>query len=140
MKKDNAIQNNIKTVGITLISMFLIIVLFSYAWQATQDIQAGVSSTLSAEEQEKMDIFAQCLRDKKLTMYGASWCSHCKKEKANFGSSFSFVPYVECPDNAQLCLDKGITGYPTWITADGVKYTGEQGLDTLASISGCSLE
>ena len=33
---------------------------------------------------------------KKLTMYGAYWCSHCQAEKKLFGDSFKYVPYVEC--------------------------------------------
>lgn len=72
--------------------------------------------------QANLDAFSQCIAAKKLTMYGAAWCSHCKREKANFGSSFQYIPYVECPENTQLCLDKGVDGYPTWIDADGKKY------------------
>lgn len=83
--------------------------------------------------------FAQCLASKNITMYGAAWCSHCQREKANFGEAFKYVPYIECPDNEKICLDKGIRGYPTWIDEKGVKYEGEQGLDGLAKISGCLL-
>ncbi|MDD5152918.1 MAG: hypothetical protein PHS95_02930 [Candidatus Pacebacteria bacterium] len=83
--------------------------------------------------------FAQCLASKKLTMYGAVWCTHCKAEKALFGESFKYVPYVECTEDANLCLAKGIEGYPTWIDANGVKYTGEQSLEKLSEISGCEL-
>ncbi|MEK7607605.1 MAG: hypothetical protein AAB484_01600 [Patescibacteria group bacterium] len=88
---------------------------------------------------EAITSFAQCLASKKLTMYGAAWCSHCKKEKALFGDAFKYIPYVECPENEKLCLDKGVNGYPTWIDGAGVKYVGEQGLDGLAKISGCPL-
>jgi hypothetical protein len=61
------------------------------------------------------DAFAKCLTEKGATMYGAEWCPHCKEQKAVFGNSFKYINYVECPDNTQLCLDKGIQGYPTWI-------------------------
>jgi hypothetical protein len=83
--------------------------------------------------------FAQCLAEKKITMYGAAWCTHCKAEKARFGEAFKYVPYVECPENEKLCLDKGIKGYPTWIDSIDTKYEGEQGLDNLSKISGCPL-
>ncbi|MDP1624962.1 MAG: hypothetical protein Q8L64_04295 [bacterium] len=83
--------------------------------------------------------FAQCIASKGLTMYGAEWCSHCKAEKARFGAAFSYVPYVECPENTKICLDKGINGYPTWVDAAGTKYEGQQGLERLAEISGCEL-
>ena len=72
-------------------------------------------------------------------MYGAVWCSHCQTEKASFGSSFQYVPYVECPESPNLCLEKGIEGYPTWVDENGVKYVGEQGLEKLSQISGCEL-
>ena len=87
----------------------------------------------------KYDSFAQCLASKKLTMYGAEWCSHCKAEKARFGDSFKYVSYVECTENPNECLEKGIEGYPTWIDEKGVKYAGEQGLEKLSEISGCEL-
>lgn len=88
---------------------------------------------------EKIVAFAQCLASKKITMYGAAWCSHCQREKSHFGRAFQYVPYVECPDNQKLCLDKGVEGYPTWIDAAGTKYPGEQGLEGLSKITGCTL-
>ncbi|MFA6552441.1 MAG: hypothetical protein WCT19_02990 [Candidatus Paceibacterota bacterium] len=87
----------------------------------------------------KYDYLAQCLADKKVTMYGAAWCSHCQAQKDAFEGSFKYVPYVECPDNIQQCLDLGVEGYPTWIFPDGQKLVGEQSLEKLASQSGCSL-
>lgn len=90
-------------------------------------------------QQSVLDTFAQCVAEKKVTMYGAEWCPHCQREKALFGSSFKYVPYVECPENTQLCLDKGITGYPTWMDSNGKKYEGEQGLEGIAKISNCAL-
>ncbi len=96
-------------------------------------------ATTVQQSSSKLDSFAQCLASENLTMYGAEWCSHCKKEKSRFGSAFKYVSYVECPDNVQLCLAKGVNGYPTWIDASGTKYEGEQGLEGLAKISGCEL-
>lgn len=87
----------------------------------------------------KFDAFAQCLAEKNITMYGAVWCSHCLNEKKSFGSSFRFVPYVECPDEPQKCLIAGINGYPTWVFPDGKKLEGEQGLKKLSQESGCAL-
>lgn len=86
-----------------------------------------------------LDTFAQCVASKGLTMYGAEWCPHCKKEKNRFGTAFKYVSYVECPDNVQACLAKGIKGYPTWIDASCTLYEGEQKLEGLAKISGCEL-
>lgn len=60
------------------------------------------------------DDFAQCLTEKGAVMYGSAWCSHCNEEKITFGNAFKFINYIECPDNTQLCIDKGIRGYPSW--------------------------
>lgn len=87
-----------------------------------------------------LDQFSQCLRDKGLIMYGAAWCPHCQREKAAFGDAVKNINYVECPDNTKLCTDKKVTSYPTWITADGTSYVGEQGLEGLAKISSCELK
>ena len=87
----------------------------------------------------KYDDFAKCLASKKITMYGAVWCSHCQNEKNSFEGSFKYVSYVECPDNIQLCLDKGIEAYPAWIFPDNKKLVGEQGLEKLSQESSCPL-
>ncbi len=94
---------------------------------------------LTKKETINVDDFAKCVTNKGLTMYGAVWCAHCINEKKAFGNSFKFINYVECPDNIQLCSDKGVNGYPTWIDAVGKKYEGEQGLAGLARITGCEL-
>lgn len=100
---------------------------------------AFFNSANPSADNNKYDAFAQCLASKDLTMYGAVWCSHCRAEKARFGNSFKYVPYVECTENPNLCVEKGIEGYPTWIDGNGVKYVGEQGLEKLSEISSCPL-
>lgn len=86
-----------------------------------------------------VEAFAQCLTQKGIAMYGADWCPHCQNEKRAFGSAFKHVDYVECPQNQQLCAEKGVTGYPTWLFSDGTRLVGEQGLTRLSQASGCSL-
>ncbi|MFH1193103.1 MAG: hypothetical protein V1656_02185 [Candidatus Jorgensenbacteria bacterium] len=86
-----------------------------------------------------MDAFAQCLAAKNITMYGAYWCSHCQNQKAMFGSSFKYVPYVECTEETQKCIAAKVEGYPTWTLLDGKQLVGEQPLEKLASASGCAL-
>ena len=116
-------------IGITGVSVVVAFILLFPRQQASADL----------------DVFAQCLADKGITMYGAAWCPHCQKEKKAFGDSFKLVPYVECPDNIDKCLAKGINGYPTWIfpatttEADGKKLEGEQGLEKLSKESSCPL-
>lgn len=97
------------------------------------------SKKLPTINTKNYDTFAQCLATKNMTMYGAVWCSHCKEQKALFGESFKFVPYVECSENPQGCMDKGVQAYPTWIDSSGVKYVGKQSLEKLSQITGCEL-
>jgi hypothetical protein len=87
----------------------------------------------------ELDGFAKCLAEKKVTMYGAAWCPHCQNEKKAFGTSFKYVPYVECPDNIKVCQDLGVQNYPTWIFPGNKKVEGEQGLQKIAEQSGCAL-
>ncbi len=87
----------------------------------------------------ELDSFALCLASKNITMYGADWCSHCQAQKALFKKAWKSVPYVECPDNQKLCIEKGVTGYPTWITASGTPYVGGQSLEKLSEIANCPL-
>ncbi len=86
-----------------------------------------------------LDSFAQCLSRKGFAMYGAYWCPHCQNQKAMFGSSFKYVNYVECTEETAKCSAAGIQGFPMWITPDGQKLEGEQSLQTLSSVSGCTL-
>lgn len=88
--------------------------------------------------------FTQCLKDKGAIFYGAFWCPHCQRTKALFGSSAPLLPYIECstPDGkgqTEVCKEKEITNYPTWIFADESRLTGERTLQELAAKTSCEL-
>jgi hypothetical protein len=92
----------------------------------------------------RLDGFAKCLAGKQAKMYGAYWCPHCADQKEMFGSSFQYVPYVECGvpgshDEAQICKDAGIKHFPTWQFADAERREGTLALQTLGAKTGCSL-
>ena len=89
------------------------------------------------------DELAQCLADKGVIFYGAFWCPHCAEQKKLFGASAKLLPYVECstPDamgQLQVCKDKKIESYPTWVFPDGSR-TGGLTPEELASKSDCPL-
>ncbi|HBM45698.1 MAG: Vitamin K epoxide reductase [Parcubacteria group bacterium GW2011_GWF2_38_76] len=111
-----------------------VVVVLSFAWVAF------VFAIKPQVKYSNLDEFAKCLTDKGATMYGAAWCPHCLDEKSSFGSSFKYVNYVECPDNISLCTEKGIMGYPSWISAEGKILEGKQGLEKLSEITGCELK
>jgi glutaredoxin len=102
------------------------------------------SSLFISAQPGRLDSFAQCLKDRGAVFYGAFWCPHCAAQKALFGRSSVHLPYVECstPDGQgqlQICVDKEITNYPTWIFADGERLTGEIPLQQLAEKTQCEL-
>ena len=90
------------------------------------------------------DEFAKCLKEKGTIFYGAFWCPHCQKQKAMFGNSAKYLPYVECstPDGRGMiasCKEKGVEGYPTWVYPDGSRESGEIRLERLAEKTGCEI-
>lgn len=104
-----------------------------------------VAARIWGESQpSELDSFAQCLNDSGAKFYGAFWCPHCADQKAMFGNAVQYIPYVECstPDGQnqlQVCIDKEVTSYPTWILEDGTRLGGVQQLDELAAATNCAL-
>jgi hypothetical protein len=101
-------------------------------------------SYLGAQGRTDLEPFAQCLKDKGAVFYGAFWCPHCHNQKAMFGTAAGMLPYVECSAPSgrvqlEVCKEKGVTGYPTWVFADGSRLEGEVKLETLAEKTGCQL-
>ena len=92
-----------------------------------------------------LDPLVQCIANNGIKFYGAFWCPHCQRTKAEFGSSAHLLPYVECSTadgqgQTQVCKDKGISTYPTWIRPDGTSLVGEHTVQEWASFSGCTLD
>lgn len=117
-------KKNLIILGLAILAIFLLLILGQSAPKPNLDLSS----------------FAQCLREKNITMYGAAYCHFCQQEKNLFGGAFKFVPYVECPKQPNECLAKGVNGFPTWIFPDGKKIEGFQSLEKLAEESGCALK
>jgi len=104
----------------------------------------GFLTLLGFSQATDPDTFAKCLAEKKVTMYGSFLCPHCEDQKRLFGSSFRYVPYVECSvrGSRQMtfpCIAAQIRYTPTWIFADGERRTGVQQLKDLGEKTGCKL-
>lgn len=93
----------------------------------------------------KYDSFAKCLAGKNAKMYGLYWCPHCADQKREFGSSFHYVPYVECAsenDPHQLtpgCKAAGVKLFPSWQFGNDPPKEGVLSLEALSEKTGCSL-
>jgi hypothetical protein len=89
------------------------------------------------------DVFAKCLTNNGIKMYGASWCPHCQNQKAMFGDSSKYMPYVECSGNEgkenQACANAGITQYPTWVLINGTRFVGALSFGQLSELTSCAL-
>jgi len=118
---------------IIVVAIILSIIVISFAF---------VNTAAKNKIPSLYDSFAQCLTDKGAVLYGAEWCTHCKEQKAVLGDSFRLIKYVECPDNTQFCIDKGIQGYPTWIIGTSTMLEGfdkDKTMQNLSDITGCPL-
>ena len=92
----------------------------------------------------KYDAFAQCLATKQVKMYGLYWCPHCLEQKAMFGQSFHYVPYVECAikgssELAPECKVAGAKLFPSWQFGMDPPKEGILSMETLSDKTGCSL-
>ncbi len=122
-----------KAKTIFILASLLVIIVILIAWAAMQQ-----------NKPSPLDGFAQCLKDKGAIFYGAFWCPHCIDQKKMFGTAKRLLPYVECSTpngNSQtpVCMEKKITGYPTWRFADGTEESGTLLLTRLAEKTGCIL-
>lgn len=105
---------------------------------------AGAYYLVTRKRAGRLDAFAQCLSSKGAKMYGAFWCPHCEEQKELFGSSFDYVPYVECGVQGsraeqQVCVDAHIKNFPTWVFPDGARVEGKLQLTALRDKTECPL-
>jgi hypothetical protein len=100
-----------------------------------------VTPETSTEADETPEItLAKCLTASGAKLYTASWCGHCKNQKAAFGAGLEYLKNTECADGdgwAQACTDAGVKAVPTWIFGNGTTKSGNTPLATLAELNGC---
>jgi thiol-disulfide isomerase/thioredoxin len=121
---------NNKTKSIVAWVAILVVIFGGFGWYAYS------ANKLDGDPAEYQAL-ASCLADSGAKFYGAYWCPHCKNQKAMFGDAAESLPYVECTEEEEVCMQQKIEVYPTWIFADGTRATGEQSLAKLAEKTGC---
>lgn len=131
----NRAKRQILTVRTTAIAV-IIVGVAAFAWYRLADRETGPDERVA---------LAECLTANDAAMYGAYWCPHCQRQKKLFGAkAWPKVDYVECaiPGNrleqTEECKQMDISGYPTWIFADGTRWSGEKSLEELAEKAGCA--
>lgn len=134
-KKDKKNQKNRMYLGIlTVLVIVVVFVIFAVNRNSVKNPQDDEIN----DDLNMLDDFAQCLTNKNAVLYGTEWCPHCTRQREAFGNSVEYITFVDCDINRDICMEKGITGYPTWIINEK-KYVGTQQLSTLAEITGCEL-
>jgi thiol-disulfide isomerase/thioredoxin len=108
----------------------------------TNNTSATSSTSLKPESVQKL---AACIKASGAKFYGAFWCPHCNDQKDMFGDAKKELPYIECstPDGRgenPVCAAAKITGYPTWVFADGTSQPGALSFEELAQRTGCTIE
>lgn len=110
----------------------------------TFSLLLGAILLVGCEQDRTYEALAQCLDDSGAEFYGAFWCPNCENQLDMFGASKDLLPYTECAQGGkdaqpELCLQEGITSYPTWKFSDGRVITGTQSFESLADYSSCPL-
>ncbi len=117
----------------------------SSEWAFYFSFKTPTGDTVIPKEEDSYQMqVAQCLKKQGAQLFGASWCPHCIAQKVLFGTAAKFLPYVECSSDRQqfqqnqICIDNGISAYPTWKFKDGTVLTGEQSMDALVAAGQCT--
>jgi len=85
---------------------------------------------------------AQCLTEKGVILYGTYWCPYCKIQMEDFGDDSQFISYQECDDNgpkgdSKVCLDAGVTSFPTWYFPGQGNLIGRNPIFIVAKLANC---
>ena len=106
--------------------------------------QEVIPPTSPEEPQELtgLDAFAQCLTDSGAVIYISRYCGHCAKQAEMFGDAWQYLTYVDCSASQEAvdyCIEKNVTGTPTWIFGNESILVGRRPFSDLAEASGCEL-
>lgn len=119
-----------------LIAIMLLLVFTFACAKKPAVVEQTIIPTDTVLPVEESDRLTDCFRNNGAEMYGTSWCPHCQRQKAMFGESWQKMTYFDCDLQKDICDEKKIEGYPTWII-NGTYYSGEQTWDKLKKATGC---
>ena len=115
----------------------LLVIPFQAGSEHLKDKKKLVITTQSAKESISL---AKHLTKKGIVKYSAYWCPNCLFQGELFGKeAYNELIIVECArdginSQTQLCIDKNITGFPSW-EINGKIILGVQSLQDLAKES-----
>lgn len=109
-----------------------------------------VNSSERHSEDPRTDL-ARCLANGKVELYSVDYCPFCEKQKKLFGDQAWKIlqpNVIDCGnllgvlsgEQAQICNDRQIFSYPTWVFGDGKRVAGFLDFEQLEDYSGCKYE
>lgn len=104
-------------------------------------LRAAAAVPQKGEDLVWLEELAAHLTKSGVKFYGATWCSHCRLQRALFGEAEALLPFVDCaPEGrggpmAAPCREIGVRIFPTW-TIGNRKYEGILTPETLAELTG----
>ena len=122
-----------------LLKIFLAFVLF---FAGVRIVMVNIVQPLAVEESitplRARFIFANCLKNHSVIMYGVDTCEFCKAQKKMFGDDFREITYVNCDFSLDLCHSKGVTHFPAWEIRGNMVY-GLQTFQQLGALTSCQV-
>lgn len=118
--------------------LLIVVTMFLATGCGEENAATGDEGYTPAEIEE----IAKCMTENGAIMYGSVSCPHCTDQKARFGDAIKFINYLECnayesPEDAKICIEKGIEALPTWDLPSGERIFGNYPISELAEKSGC---
>ncbi|VVM06758.1 Vitamin K epoxide reductase [Methylacidimicrobium cyclopophantes] len=111
------------------------------ALRGEQAARAALIAKQEGEELRWLEELAKHLDKKGVKFYGATWCNHCRLQRALFGQAASLLPFIDCAPGGRgtpliaPCREIGVRTFPTW-TIGNRRYEGILTPETLAELTG----
>ncbi|MDD4932335.1 MAG: vitamin K epoxide reductase family protein [Methylacidiphilaceae bacterium] len=111
------------------------------AIRSEQAARAAMVARQQGEDLLWLQDLAKHLEKSGVKFYGATWCNHCRLQRALFGEAESLLPFVDCAPGgrgspmAAPCKEIGVRIFPTW-TIGNRRYEGILTPEALAEVTG----
>ena len=83
--------------------------------------------------------FKACLSEQDIVLYINSGDAYKTLEDIETKEYLTYVRIMNCVNNNDFCLDKGIKSFPSWII-NNQKFEGDVSISELSGFSGCKYE
>lgn len=123
-----------------LLSVVILLVLVAGFYLTSRAITRYTGFTITGNiiSESNIESFAKCLSENNVELYVMAGCSHCAEQEALFGKYLKYLDLTDCATNLEICLNKQIGIFPTWIINGKLIY-GFRSLEDLNELSGCKL-